>query len=750
MGLREFEHLLHSHPRYGKLEAEAWHTFNRWFMISRTAGIFVFGVLILIVPMAIHPTARALIAGFLCLVMAPADLAMQKRLRGRDLELVHTAGDVFVVCAVVTLAPVIWGAGMVVVTGVLVAAIPMQSRRTVGILSGLATIAMSIAGALGDVSHWYLAVMAFVTALPGFDAYYRIFKRKGDQIRDRYDALIDAAAVFFWEVDMRNGAFVSVAGNLKPLVGYTPAEFLAMGWWDIVTEEDRRRLMELPTLEVGGERALVTGIRHRDGHTIVFRHHVRRVGEHWLRGVSSNINDLAEATETIRFQAEHDALTGLFNRSVLVDRLDRVTKILDADVPHDQPTAAVLMLDLNRFKEVNDTLGHPVGDRLLQILAERFVAAVPEATVVSRLGGDEFAVLLTQDVSRASALDAARRLVAATERKLEIDRVKLAVSASVGVVLAPEHGDSTDEILRHVDIAMYGAKRRGASVEVFQSTPKDYTLERLTLSSAIGTALDGGQFELWFQPKLCLESRAVVGAEALARWRHPERGVLQPADFLELISLAGEYHRFTDLVMEQGVEMTARCATAGHDIELAVNLSSLSFFDQRLPDRLAELLRRHAVSPQRFTLEITEADILDEAGSHYGVFDRLKELGVGISIDDFGTGHSSLVRLRELPVTELKLDRSFVSQLETNPQDLIIVETIVDLARALGHRTVAEGVESEDVVNILRTIGCQTAQGFLFAEPIPANDFPAFLDGWKHGTRAWPRLPADARALSET
>ncbi len=399
------------------------------------------------------------------------------------------------------------------------------------------------------------------------------------------------------------------------------------------------------------------------------------------------------------------------------------------------------MIDLDRFKEVNDTLGHPVGDRLLQILAERFTEALPGADVVARLGGDEFAVLLTGGVTRAEAVMAARKIARATEQKMEIDRVKLSISPSIGVVLAPEHGTTADEIIRHADIAMYDAKRRGEAVRVFESTPDDLTLDRLTLSAAISSALSNDQFELWYQPKFCLQTRAIVGAEALARWRHPERGMLQPSQFLELISLAGEYHRFTDQVLEQGIATAAHCIERGHTIEMAVNLSSLSFFDQRLPARLDAQLRHYGLDPRRFTLEITEADILDEAGSHFGVFDRLQELGVGISIDDFGTGYSSLVRLRELPVTEVKLDRSFVSNLHRDPEDMIIVQTVVDLALALGHRTVAEGVEIEATAELLASIGCETAQGFLFAKPMPIDHFLTFLETWEHGTAEMVEAP---------
>lgn len=743
MGLRESEHLLQEDPRYGELQAEANRQTNRRFLLWRTAGVMCLGLLALVLPIEMNPIARYGLAAFLCLVVAPSDLLLDRKVAGLKQETIQIFYDITAACCVMHLAPGVWVAGAIVAVGVLVAAIPTQTRRTVALLSVGVAICLGTSGYLQSVDNWYVPVVTFVAIMPGFDAYYRLSRQRADATRERYDALVDAAAVFFWELDLKTANFSSVAGNLRNLVGYSPAEFLAMKWQDIVPADGQIRLLELPTLAHGAERALVTKIRHRDGHDLVFRHVVRRDPEsRQLRGVSSDITDLAEASATIRFQAEHDELTGLKNRKVLTDRLDRATAGFSDEEP-----VAVLMLDLNRFKEVNDTLGHPVGDQLLQILAERFVDALPEADVVARLGGDEFAVLLTQNVTRAGALAAARRIARATEQKLEIDRVKLSVSASIGVVIGPMHGETADELLRHADIAMYGAKRKGEPVQVFESTPKDFSLERLTLSAAVGSALTANQFELWYQPKLCLKTNAVIGAEALARWRHPERGILGPHEFLELISLAGEYHRFTDQVVEHGVTAAALCAERGHNIEIAVNLSSLSFFDRRLPKRLASQLENHGVGPERFTLEITEVDILDEAGSHHGVFEKLQAMGVGVSIDDFGTGHSSLARLRELPVTELKLDRSFIQRLETDPEDLIIVQTVVDLASALGLRTVAEGVETEATADILRSIGCQTAQGFLYAKPMPEHEFLACLDTWPQGTRPWPRSTPVSRPI---
>ena len=275
---------------------------------------------------------------------------------------------------------------------------------------------------------------------------------------------------------------------------------------------------------------------------------------------------------------------------------------------------------------------------------------------------------------------------------------------------------------------MYEAKRRGDRVRVFERAPTELTARRMTLSATIGTGLDRGEFELWYQPKIRLGSGAIVGAEGLVRWHHPDRGLLAPADFLELVTLAGEYHRLTDAVIAQGIGAAATWARAGHELGVSVNLASASFFDDELPDRLRAQLDANGVPARRLTLELTEVDVLDDPARHLAVFEGLERLGVGIAIDDFGTGHSSLVRLRDLPVTEVKLDRSFVARLANDPDDLIIVRAVVELAGALGLGTVAEGVEDEETAAILSAIGCPLAQGYLWAPPMPFDELTRLIE----------------------
>ena len=375
---------------------------------------------------------------------------------------------------------------------------------------------------------------------------------------------------------------------------------------------------------------------------------------------------------------------------------------------------------------MNDTLGHPVGDQLLKVLAARFRGTV-HADVIARLGGDEFAFLLAADVTAESAVELANDIAQLTDQRIELNRITLSVSGSIGVAIAPQHGTDPETLMQHADIAMYQAKANHDSVSVFVETPDNLSVERLSLTSELSSAISRHEFELFFQPKLDLSSGRVIGAEGLARWRHPTRGILAPDQFLELLSLSGDYHRFTDEMIGEGIGFADRCHRGGHQIEIAVNLSSMSFFDQELPGRIAALLDLHQVPANCLTLEITEADILDESQMPQATFARLAELGVGLSIDDFGTGYSSLVRLRQLPVSELKIDQSFVKGLGTEPEDLIIVRAIIDLASVLGHQTVAEGVESQEVADILLSLGCNVVQGYHFGAPMPADQFVEWL-----------------------
>lgn len=302
---------------------------------------------------------------------------------------------------------------------------------------------------------------------------------------------------------------------------------------------------------------------------------------------------------------------------------------------------------------------------------------------------------------------------------IEVDGIKLAVSSSVGVACAPMHGTTYSDLLKHADIAMYEAKQTGGGVRVFESTPNALSVQRLQLLSDMGEAIERQEFELHMQPQVDLTTGRIVGVEGLARWQHPEHGLLLPHDFLHTIEVAADYHRFTGEMVRQAVDFAAKAAAAGHQLNVAVNLGSMSFLDQSFPIRLRELLAERRLSGDALTLEVTESDLVDAEAP---VFDALKRLGMRLSIDDFGTGYSSLTRLRALAVEEVKIDRAFVAGLGIDAEDAIIVRAVMELCRLLGHEVVAEGVETRAQMEMLQRYGCRTAQGWLFARAMPQDE----------------------------
>jgi diguanylate cyclase (GGDEF)-like protein len=432
------------------------------------------------------------------------------------------------------------------------------------------------------------------------------------------------------------------------------------------------------------------------------------------------VRDARVAAETAH-QAVTDELTGLGNRRLLLRRLDR---LLDRPGPGRH---ALLLLDLDRFKEVNDTLGHPVGDELLRRLGPRLAAGAAAGSTVARLGGDEFGVLLADIPGERAALDVAERLTHALTKPFTVDGLTLHVAASVGIALAPEHGTATATLLRCADVAMYEAKRRRTGPVVYHRGHDRFTRTRLESATSLRRSLAAGDLGCQYQPQLDLATGAVVGVEALARWRHPGRGTLPPAEFLLLAEQTGLMADLTDVVLTTAVADCARWRAAGHPLAVSVNVATTMLIDAGLPDRVAAAVRRAGLPPSALVLEITEETLVTDAERTQATLAALRAAGVGISIDDYGTGYSSLSYLRDLPADELKLDRSFASALPADARARAIVRGTIELAHALGVAVVAEGVEDAGTLELLRRFGCDRAQGHHIAAPMDAGDLPGWL-----------------------
>ncbi|MDT7570912.1 MAG: diguanylate cyclase [Actinomycetota bacterium] len=421
----------------------------------------------------------------------------------------------------------------------------------------------------------------------------------------------------------------------------------------------------------------------------------------------------------LRRQASTDDLTGLPNRRAFYTAVPRALAA--------SPTAAMLLLDLDTFKEVNDSLGHQVGDSLLVDVGQRLATQVGQKDLLARLGGDEFALLLV-GADRDAAEQAARQIHEALTVPFRLGDIVLATDASIGIALAPDHGDTLSLLLRRADIAMYRAKRASTGHEHYTALDDAENEERLQTVQELRDALTSAQLRMHYQPKIALGTGAVVGVEALVRWQHPRRGLLFPDSFLGLVEETGLMPALTDVVLQLALEDAALWSAGGRPLTVAVNLSASSLVDDELPERVLQQLASRGLPPTALQIEITEEILMGDRDRARKILRRLRDQGVEISVDDFGTGYSSLAYLRELPINELKLDRSFVLPMAEDARADALVLSTISLAHSLGLRMVAEGVEDEDTLRRLTEHGCDVAQGYFICRPVPADDLDRWLD----------------------
>jgi diguanylate cyclase (GGDEF)-like protein len=434
-------------------------------------------------------------------------------------------------------------------------------------------------------------------------------------------------------------------------------------------------------------------------------------------------------------QAHHDELTGLSNRKLLIRR----TSDALAQAARTQSTVGFLLLDLDRFKEVNDTLGHPVGDRLLRFVAHRLTHSVRPGDVVARLGGDEFAVLLPSVKEAGAAREVAARLRAAVAEPIRMDGMSFDIEASVGIALYPDDASGFEVLMQHADVAMYLAKERRSGVERYVADSDRNSPARLALLGDLRRGLDRGELELHYQPKVILADRRTAGMEALVRWQHPVRGLMAPEEFIPLIEQSYLMRELTARVTDMALAQAALWWRDGMSVQVSLNLAARDLLDNGLTDIVERGLKRHGLPAEALLLEIDERVLTSEPAHAVATAEALAALGVSLSLDDFGTGYSSLVRLKRLPVSEVKIDSSFIGRLLHSADDQVIVKSIIDLVSALGIRSVAEGVESAEVAAELVAMGCRAAQGWYFSKPLNAASATAWL--------AEREAPAGGRAI---
>ena len=443
-----------------------------------------------------------------------------------------------------------------------------------------------------------------------------------------------------------------------------------------------------------------------------------------IQGIGRDVTERNRVEETLRRQALHDPLTGLPNRVLLADRLAQEVKRAERE----EQAVGVLILDLSEFKAVNDTFGHPVGDDLLRQVGIRLEAATRDADTVARMGGDEFGIILSGISGEDDAVLGARRLLAAFEDSFSVEGQRIAVGASIGISLSPNHGSDPTALMRRADVALYAAKRSGRGYAFYATEDDQFNPRRLALRAELREAIAQGGLELHFQPKVgCLDG-GVAGVEALVRWRHPDHGLMEPDLFIPIAEHWGLMGPLTSWVITEALDWSDRWAENGHELKVAVNLSARQLQDRQLPESIAEALKGRRRRAGRLQLELTESAVMADAERALEILTRISEMGVGISIDDFGTGYSSLSYLRQLPVNEIKIDRSFVRGLQHRDSDAVIVRSIIDLGHNLGLTVVAEGVEDEGTLATLRELGCDLVQGFSLSHPLPPLELADWLE----------------------
>jgi diguanylate cyclase (GGDEF)-like protein len=622
-----------------------------------------------------------------------------------------------------------------------------------GIWSADATsVAADQAIAANALSDDYAMAATAVGAEESLERKYRL--EPGPNIRARYDDSVASLATALGAVRRDGGAsdralVDRVLGEQKDYLAATDQLFAAVDRGDLSTvlaidggevDPSATAVQTLVLDAAAHERqialAALAHLQHLEGITRLLTPLVFLTGLGLAAMLSSILRGHRRLLELERARAVHDslhdALTGLANRTLLADRF---TRALHADARAGLHTG-LLLIDLDRFKEINDTFGHHHGDELLTLVGARLAALVGDAGLVARLGGDEFAILLPGVAAVTDATATAATLRTALEQPFHVDGVDLDVEASVGVVLSGEHGHDAATLFQRADVAMYVAKAQNLGVFAYDPGVDLNCPTKVALLGDLRRALDRGELVLHYQPKVSIRTGDVVGAEALIRWQHPERGLIMPDDFIPLAEHTGLIGPLTRYVLDAALAQVRAWSDAGRPLTVSVNLSARNLLDKALPGQVAALLATHGVGPALLELEVTETAIMTEPVRAQHVLEELSALGIRISIDDFGAGYTSLSLLKRLPVSELKIDRSFVTTMTQDAGNALIVHSVIDLGHNLGLTLVAEGVETSQALTALAGFGCDVAQGYHLSRPVTA----AALDRWRADRHARPDL----------
>lgn len=581
-----------------------------------------------------------------------------------------------------------------------------------------------------DSQGGYVALEGFVQDVTD----RREAERALHEAERRYRSIFENAVEGIFQSTPDKG-YLAVNPALARIYGYDSPEEMVANLRDIdqqlYVEPGRRAEFLRQMSEYGQVINFESQVRQRSGNIIWISENARvvRDGADGTNDVMCFEGTVVDITERkvyearIRHQATHDALTGLPNRNLLYDRLQQAIE----NARRGGEIAAVAFIDLDQFKFINDSLGHQVGDELLKVVASRLKSCIRAVDTVARQGGDEFVLVLSRQKGCESVADTVRRIIAVVAEPWTVNGIQLQVTCSVGISVYPDDGHDADTLLRNADSAMYKAKELGRnSFEYFSAEMNSHATERLETLNSLRQALANDEFVLHYQPKVRIADGAVIGAEALLRWQHPQRGMVSPAQFIGLAEESGMIIDIGEWVLRSACAQNVAWQRAGlSPIPISVNLSPRQLARGDIVEVVRHALAASGLSPSLLELEITESVVMRDVDKSLDTLRQLKELGVRISIDDFGTGYSSLNYLKRFPVDTLKIDRSFVSDIATDQDDAAIVKAIISLAHILNLNVVAEGVENEDQWRFLHENGCDDVQGFHSGRPMPADAFAA-------------------------
>lgn len=528
------------------------------------------------------------------------------------------------------------------------------------------------------------------------------------------------------------GRYLYVSPSIYRVCGYTPEEIVGHDMAEFLHPDDLRKRLDaqLETRLTKQAQTIVFRYRHKIGHYIWIEANVQAV---WrddeivtdVITVSRDITERMAAEQKIEFLAYHDALTELPNRLLVRDRM----RLAIARAEREKTKVALLFLDLDNFKTVNDSLGHTLGDAMLKAVARRLKSCIRESDTLSRQGGDEFLIVMPDLACSENAAPLLDKIREVLLTPFEIEGNELVTSVSIGVAVYPEDGQDFDTLLKKADTAMYRAKDVGRNAyRFFDAKMNVDAVEHLNFRNGLRRALACNEFVLHYQPQVNLTTGELIGAEALIRWQHPELGLVPPGRFISVAEDSGLILPIGEWVIREACRQAASWPeTAKGRVGVAVNLSAVQFKRGNLEKTVASALEESGLNPALLELELTESILISDTEEVLATVRRLKTLGVGLAIDDFGTGYSSLSYLKRFAVDKLKIDQSFVRDMAIDPEDEVIVRTIIQLARSLDLRTIAEGVETELMLNHLRAFKCDEVQGYFIAKPMPAEDFVQFI-----------------------